>query len=40
MTRSGVNGDARRASRQKGEKLLEILVGGFADFLKSGKFGD
>jgi creatinine amidohydrolase len=37
ITASGVNGDARRASRAKGEKLLDILAGGLADMLKSGK---
>jgi creatinine amidohydrolase len=37
ITASGVNGDARRASREKGEKLLEVLAGGLADLLKSGK---
>ena len=37
ITASGVNGDARRASRAKGEKLLETLAGGLADLLKSGK---
>ena len=39
VTVSGVNGDARRASRAKGEKLLENLAGGLADLLRSGKFG-
>jgi creatinine amidohydrolase len=37
ITASGVNGDARRASRVKGEKLLETLAGGLADLLRSGK---
>jgi creatinine amidohydrolase len=37
ITASGVLGDARRASRAKGEKLLETLAGGLADLLKSGK---
>ena len=37
ITASGVNGDARRASRAKGEKLLDVLAGGLADLLKSGK---
>jgi creatinine amidohydrolase len=40
ITASGVIGDARRASREKGEKLLEVLAGGLADLLKSGKLGD
>src|SRR5262249_26558154 len=39
ITASGVNGDARRASRAKGEKILEALAGGLADLLKSGKLG-
>jgi len=39
ITASGVIGDARRASREKGEKLLEVLAGGLADLLKSGKLG-
>jgi len=39
VTASGVNGDARRASRAKGEKLLETLAGGLANLLKSGKLG-
>ena len=39
ITASGVNGDARRASRAKGEKLLETLAGGLADLLKSGRLG-
>jgi len=37
VTTSGVNGDARRASRAKGEKLLDTLAGGLADLLTSGK---
>jgi creatinine amidohydrolase len=37
ITASGVLGDARRASPVKGEKLLEILAGGLADLLKSGR---
>jgi creatinine amidohydrolase len=37
ITASGVNGDARRASRAKGEKLLDTCAGGLADLLKSGK---
>lgn len=40
ITASGVNGDARRASREKGEKLLDVCVGGLADLLKSGRLGD
>jgi len=39
VTTSGVNGDARRASGAKGEKLLENLAGGLADLLKSVKLG-
>jgi creatinine amidohydrolase len=39
VTASGVNGDARRASRAKGEKLLENLAGGLADLLRSGNLG-
>ena len=35
LTASGVNGDARRASREKGEKLLAICVDGLADALRS-----
>jgi creatinine amidohydrolase/Fe(II)-dependent formamide hydrolase-like protein len=30
-----VNGDARRATREKGEKLLAICAGGLADTLRS-----
>ena len=37
ITASGVNGDARRASRAKGEKLFDTLAGGLADLLTSGK---
>jgi creatinine amidohydrolase len=37
ITASGVNGDARRASRAKGEKLLDTLAGGLADLLRSGR---
>jgi creatinine amidohydrolase len=39
ITASGVHGDARRASRAKGEKLLDTLAGGLADVLRSGKLG-
>jgi creatinine amidohydrolase len=39
ITPSGVIGDARRASREKGEKLLDTCAGGLADLLKSGKLG-
>jgi creatinine amidohydrolase len=35
MTASGVNGDARRATREKGEKLLAICADGLADTLRS-----
>jgi creatinine amidohydrolase len=35
LTASGVNGDARRASREKGEKLMAICVEGLADTLRS-----
>jgi creatinine amidohydrolase len=35
LTASGVNGDARRASREKGEKLLAICADGLADTLRS-----
>jgi len=34
FTPSGVNGDARRASRAKGEKLLAICVDGLAAYLR------
>jgi len=37
LTPSGVNGDARRASRQKGEKLLAICVEGLAGMLRNEK---
>jgi creatinine amidohydrolase len=37
ITTSGVSGDARRASRAKGEKLLDTLAGGLADLLRSGR---
>jgi creatinine amidohydrolase len=37
FTPSGVNGDARRASRQKGEKLLAICVEGLAGTLRNQK---
>jgi len=37
LTPSGVNGDARRASREKGEKLLAICVDGLADKLRDEK---
>lgn len=39
VTASGVNGDARRASRTKGEKILDSLAGGLADLLTSGRLG-
>jgi creatinine amidohydrolase len=39
ITASGVNGDARKASRAKGERLLDTCAGGLADLLKSGKLG-
>jgi len=35
LTASGVNGDARRASREKGEKLLAVCADGLADTLRS-----
>ena len=35
LTASGVNGDARRASREKGEKLLAICVEGLAQTLNN-----
>ena len=35
LTASGVNGDARRANREKGEKLLAICVDGLARTLRS-----
>ena len=34
LTASGVNGDARRASHAKGEKVLTICVEGLAGFLR------
>jgi creatinine amidohydrolase len=34
FTPSGVNGDARRASREKGEKLLAICADGLAQYLR------
>jgi creatinine amidohydrolase len=37
FTPSGVNGDARRASREKGEKLLAMCADGLAAFLRDGK---
>jgi len=37
FTPSGVNGDARRASRQKGERLLAICVEGLAEILRNEK---
>jgi creatinine amidohydrolase len=37
LTASGVNGDARRASRDKGEKLLAICADGLADTLRSAR---
>jgi creatinine amidohydrolase len=37
LTPSGVNGDARRASREKGEKLLAICVDGLAGKLRDEK---
>lgn len=37
ITPSGVNGDARRANRQKGEKLLAVCVDGLAATLRSEK---
>ncbi len=37
LTASGVNGDARRASREKGEKLLAICVDGLAGKLRDEK---
>jgi creatinine amidohydrolase len=35
LTASGVNGDARRASREKGEKVLAICANGLAGFLRN-----
>ena len=40
LTPSGVNGDARRASREKGEKLLAICVEGVATALRNAKIWD
>src|SRR5262245_32359618 len=40
LTSSGVNGDARRASRQKGEKLIAILVEGVAGALRNQRIWD
>ena len=37
LTPSGVNGDARRASREKGEKLFRICVDGIASALRNEK---
>jgi creatinine amidohydrolase len=37
LTPSGVNGDARRASRDKGEKLLALCVDGLAAALRNDK---
>jgi creatinine amidohydrolase len=37
MTPSGVIGDARRASREKGEKLLAVCAEGLADVLRNEK---
>jgi creatinine amidohydrolase len=37
FTPSGVNGDARRASREKGERLLAICVDGLAAALRNDK---
>lgn len=37
LTPSGVNGDARRASRDKGEKLLALCVDGLAATLRNEK---
>ena len=37
VTDSGVNGDARRASRQKGEKLLAVCAEGLANALANEK---
>jgi creatinine amidohydrolase len=37
LTPSGVNGDARRASREKGEKLLAVCVDGLAGILRDAK---
>src|SRR5262249_35072015 len=40
ITASGVLGDARRANRAKGEKILASLAGRPADLLTSGKLGE
>jgi creatinine amidohydrolase len=40
FTPTGVNGDARRASQQKGEKLLAICVDGVAAALRNTKIWD
>jgi creatinine amidohydrolase len=40
ITASGVNGDARRASREKGEKLLAICAEGVAAALRNDKIWD
>jgi creatinine amidohydrolase len=37
MTPSGVIGDARRANREKGEKLLAVCAQGLADVLRNEK---
>ena len=40
FTPSGVNGDARRASREKGEKLVAICAEGVAAALRDAKIWD
>lgn len=40
VTPSGVIGDARRASKQKGEKILAVCAEGLANMLKNGKLWD
>jgi len=40
FTPSGVNGDARRASREKGERLVAICVEGVAAALRNTKIWD
>jgi hypothetical protein len=40
MTTSGVNGDARRASRKTDEKLLAIRVQGLAQTLDDARIWD
>jgi creatinine amidohydrolase len=40
FTPSGVNGDARRANREKGEKLVAICVEGVAAALRNTKIWD